>query len=104
LFYGLYFKTFQFLGKLTTGKYGEPKKVIKHRSKDLWDKANEIGMAIQTGEYEEYTFWETKTSTIMLIIEGENFNSKLSIRYKTKDENLTKDVLIKEKTKSSEGF
>jgi hypothetical protein len=40
----------------------------------------------------------------MLIIEGENFNSKLSIRYKTKDENLTKDVLIKEKTKSSEGF
>ena len=90
--------------KVLTGKYGEPKKVIKHRSKDLWDKANEIGMAIQTGEYEEYTFWETKTSTIMLIIEGENFNSKLSIRYKTKDENLTKDVLIKEKTKSSEGF
>jgi hypothetical protein len=90
--------------KVLTGKYGEPKKVIKHRSKDLWDKANEIGMAIQTGEYEEYTFWETKTSTIMLIIEGENFNSKLSIRYKTKDENLSKDVLIKEKTKSSEGF
>jgi hypothetical protein len=90
--------------KVLTSKYGEPKKVIKHRSKDLWDKANEIGMAIQTGEYQEYTFWETKTTTIMLIIEGENFDSKLTIRYNTKDPNLSIDVKTEEKAKSTEGF
>ena len=90
--------------RVLTSKYGEPKKVYKHRSKDLYDKANEIGMAIQTGEYQEYTFWETKTTTIMLIIEGENFDSKLTIRYNTKDPNLSIEVKTEEKAKSTEGF
>jgi hypothetical protein len=90
--------------KILTSKYGEPKKVIKHRSKDLWDGANEIGMAIVTGEYQEYTFWETKSSTITLIIEGENFDSKLTIRYKTKDPKLSSEVFIENIEKSKEGF
>ena len=90
--------------KILTSKYGEPQKVIKHRSKDLWDKANEIGMAIQTGEYQEYSFWETKNSTITLIIEGENFNSKLTIRYNSKDLNLNSDVNTEQKIKKTDGF
>ena len=92
------------LKTILSSKYGEPKKVVKQRSKDLWNKANEIGMAIQTGEYQEYSFWETKTSTIILKIEGENFDSKLTIRYLTKDPLLKLDVNIEEKKRKIEGF
>lgn len=90
--------------KILTSKYGEPKNVIKHRSKDFWNKANEIGMAIQTGEYQEYTLWETKTSKIMLIIEGENYDSELSIRYNSKDQLLNNDVKTIQNIKKTEGF
>lgn len=90
--------------KLLTQKYGEPKKISKHRSRDLYDGANEIGMAIQTGEYTEFSLWETKNSTIALIIEGENFDSKLTIRYKTKNPELLLDSKEADKKKSLEGF
>src|SRR5690606_5140157 len=90
--------------KLLTQKYGEPKKVSKQKSKGLFDGANEIGMAIQTGEYKEFSIWETRNSRIMLIIEGENFDSKLTIRYNTKDPNLLLDAKEEDKKKSLEGF
>lgn len=99
-----FYAKYQEVKNVLTSKYGEPKKVVKHRNKDLWNEANEIGMAIQTGEYQEYSFWETKTATITLIIEGENFDSQLTIRYKTKDPNLSIEVKTEEKAKSIEGF
>ena len=61
-------------------------------------------MAIVTGVYQEYTFWETKSSTITLIIKGENFDSKLTISYKTKDSKLSSEVFIENSEKSKEGF
>jgi len=85
-------------------KYGAPLKTIKHRSRDLYDAVGEIGMAIQTGEYVEQTVWETKNTIIQLTIEGENFDSKLTIRYKTKDPELLKQVKKVETIKKSDGF
>lgn len=85
-------------------KYGEPKKITKKRSRNLYNGIDEIGMAIQTGEYTEYTLWETKNSTILLIIEGENFDSKLTIRYNTKDPELSKEIKVLNIEKSTEGF
>jgi len=61
-------------------------------------------MAIQTGEYQEYTYWETKTSTIKLIIEGENFDSKITIRYNTKDPSLSTEVKSDNNVKKVQGF
>lgn len=90
--------------RILTEKYGEPKKVTKQRDKSLYDGASEIGMAIQTGEYTEFTRWETKNSIITLGIEGENFNSLLTIRYKTKDFGLLLDSKEESKKKSMEGF
>jgi len=92
------------LKNVLISKYGEPKKVNKYRNRDLWNKANEIGMAIQTGEYQEYTYWETKTSTIKLIIEGENFDSKITIRYNTKDPSLSTEVKSDNNVKKVQGF
>ncbi len=99
-----FYTKYKEIQKILTSKYGEPKKVTKHRSKDLFDGANEIGMAIQTGEYSEYTLWETKKSTITLIIEGENFDSKLTIRYNTKDSALLMEVKKDDKIRRTDGF
>lgn len=90
--------------KILTAKYGEPKKVTKHRSRDLYDGAKEIGMAIQTGEYSEYTLWETKNTIITLIIKGENFDSKLTIRYNSKDPELLLEVEKVDQEKRTDGF
>ncbi|MCH2229845.1 MAG: hypothetical protein MK105_05835 [Crocinitomicaceae bacterium] len=92
------------LKRILTKKYGEPKEVKQHRSGELYDGASEIGMAIQTGEYTELTSWETINSTIKLIISGENFDSKITIRYNTKDLELSKEVEKANSLKSIEGF
>ena len=99
-----FYEKYQEVRVVLTSKYGEPKKIIKRRSKDLWDGVNEIGMAIQTGEYKEYTTWETKSTIIILKIEGENFDSKLTIRYYSKDSLLNSEVKEDETKKSIEGF
>jgi hypothetical protein len=99
-----FYEKYQEVREVLTTKYGEPKKVIKRRSKALWDGVNEIGMAIQTGEYKEYTTWETKTAIITLKIEGENFDSKLTIRYNSKDPLLNSEVIEEDTKKSIEGF
>ena len=99
-----FYTKYKEIQKILTSKYGEPKNVTKHRSKDLFDGANEIGMAIQTGGYSEYTLWETKKSTITLIIEGENFDSKLTIRYNTKDTALLMEVKKDDNVRRTDGF
>lgn len=99
-----FYKKYIEIKRILSSKYGEPKKVIKHRNRDLYDQADEIGMAIQTGEYQEYTLWETKNTRILLIIEGEKFDSKLTIRYNTKDPKLSLEVKKDNQEKSTEGF
>lgn len=99
-----FYSKYKEIKTILTSRYGEPKKVIKHRSRDLYNGANEIGMAIKTGEYTEYTLWETKTSTILLIIEGENFKSDLTIRYNTKDLILSSEVKKVNKEERESGF
>lgn len=99
-----FYSKYNELKNILTKKYGEPKKVIKHRNRSLYDGIEEIGMAIQTGEYKEYTLWETKNSTILLSIEGENFDSKISIVYDTKDPILKKEANETIEKKSTEGF
>ena len=61
-------------------------------------------MAIQTGEYTEYAIWETKDTEIKLIITGENFDSDLTIRYNSKDSQLTIDVEKSNKKSRTDGF
>ena len=92
------------LKKILTSKYGEPYQVSKNRTNDTYEGLNEIGRAIETGEYNEYSLWETLNSTITLFITGENFDSQLTVRYKTKDAKLRVDVDKEHKKIITEGF
>jgi len=85
-------------------KYGEPREIIKNRSREVWNDENEIGLAIQYGEYVEFAVWQTTTSEIVLTIEGENYQSKISVRYRTTNSDLLKTVQEKEKVQRVEGF
>lgn len=99
-----FYAKYKEIGDILTHKYGEPKKIIKKRNKDLYNEPNEIGMSIQTGEYKEFTLWETKNTYILLSIEGENFDSKLIIEYFTKDPELLLDAKENIQKKQTEGF
>lgn len=99
-----FYAKYKEIGDIITQKYGEPKKIIKKRNKDLYNEPNEIGMSIQTGEYKEYTLWETKHTYILLSIEGENFDSNLIIEYTSKDPELFLDAKKSIQKKKTEGF
>lgn len=99
-----FYEKYKEIKSILTLKYGSPKTTYKHRNKELYDKASEIGMAIQTGEYIEYTMWETKNSKITLTIEGENFESEITIRYITKEPDLLKEAQKTFEKKRMDGF
>lgn len=99
-----FYNKYKELKKVLSSKYGEPYKVIKNRTNDRFEEANEIGLAIQTGEYSELTTWETKESVIMLYITGENYDSDLKIEYRTKDPVLYLDARKEIKESRTDGF
>ena len=99
-----YYSKFKEVSKLLTSKYGEMRSKKKYGDKGVWDEPGEIGMAIQTGHYSEVRIWETKNTIVKLKIGGENFDSKLTIRYFTKDKSLEEKVKKKLEEKSLDGF
>lgn len=90
-----YFKVFGAFYHLLQSKYGAPKKdngiegiwkndFYKSRGSDTW------GLAISLGHVDFVTLWETKTTSIGLILTGNNGSVLCMVQYETKDEALKK--------------
>lgn len=90
--------------KLLESKYGSPKTVNKHRKGNLFDDIDDIGLAIETGQYSESTVWETKDSFITIIITGENYKVDILISYETKDQQLLIESQKIKKENQLDGF
>ncbi len=99
-----YYEKFKELSQILRKKYGEPKNITKHRSKDIFKDLDDIGLAISTGVYSEYHDWETLNSRISLEIYGDNYEVTLRLVYVTKDKELLKEVEVKREEKKTDGF
>ena len=99
-----YYNKYKSIRSLLEKKYGTPKEINEIRKGNLFDEPGEIGRAIETGYYAENTIWETKTSQIKLIINGENFKTSIFIVYSSRDKNLMKEVKNENTKTDLKGF
>lgn len=99
-----FYSKFEELCSVLESKYELPVKIKKYRNKELWNEQDEIGMAIQTGEYTEIRTWETKDSFIYAKIFGENFKTTIQIVYESKDIKIMTQAKKLEEQKSIKGF
>lgn len=65
-----------------TEKYGEPSEDEEYWFDDLYkDDPSDWGMAIITGDLAYMTEWNTKDTTIRMILEGDNYEQSFIIAY-----------------------
>jgi len=90
--------------KILIAKYGSPKKINASTSIKKGTEVNEINRKIQNGEYIESTHWGTQNTTISLSISATNYDTSITIIYKTKNEDIKLKVAKAKTEKKMEGF
>lgn len=77
-----YIEDYSKLKKALIAKYGEPEKTNVKWLNDLYQTDVEnYGLAVSVGHLEFNTVWETNEFNITLMLNGENFESNLSLYY-----------------------
>lgn len=81
-----YTQAFKPLQEMLEKKYGKETKHDKIWSNKLYkNNPSEIGMAIATGGYDEYSLWDMEKTKIIAFINGENFKIKTGVEYYSKE-------------------
>lgn len=106
-----YIDDYEELKEILTEKYGKPdeKKLwsLHDRGEMYWkddsyrDDRSRWGMAISKGDLAYGSIWETPTTDIELILDGDNYDVSLRIRYISKELKEWANKILKEKTKSN---
>lgn len=106
-----YILDYEEIKEILIKKYGEPnnkKLMALHGRKEIdWkdnlyrDDKNNWGLAISIGNLSYGLIWETPTTDIELILDGNNYEVNLRIRYISKELKEWADKIIEEKTKSN---
>ena len=103
--YNLYIDDYEDLKEILTKKYGKPIK-----DGETWGLLSEwelkayeqnLGNSIGAGFLTYFAFWETPTTRIELILDGDNYEINLRIRYISKELKEWADKIKEEKTKSN---
>jgi len=83
-------------------KYGEPlTEKINWKNTFYADDGEDDGFALSLGHLDLYSIWETENSSILLKIEGENYEISLSTIYESKNPT---ELLEKKKKKVLDDF
>lgn len=106
-----YIRDYKEIKEILTKKYGEPdkKKLLSSHNReevywenDLYkDDETEWGFAISIGDLSYGSIWETSTTDIELILDGNNYEINLRIRYISKELKEWADKILEEKAKSN---
>lgn len=98
------------LKELLTKKYGEPSKKkllsLYDREEIYWgyelykDDESNWGLAISVGELSYVSIWETPTTEIELVLDGDNYEISLRIIYISKELQEWSDKILDEKAQS----
>lgn len=92
-----YIYDFEALKSLLIEKYGEPKHDETIWKSNLYkDDVNHYGLAVSSGHLMYVANWQTELTDIKLILNGDNFECKLTIFYNSRKH---KDMFDKEKKK-----
>jgi hypothetical protein len=103
--YNLYIDDYEDLKEILIKKYGKPTK-----DKKMWDDLSEweleaykqnLGNSISAGFLIYFASWETLTTRIELILDGDNYEINLRIRYISKELKEWADKIKEEKAKSN---
>lgn len=103
--YNLYINDYEDLKEILTKKYGKPIK-----DEEIWDSLSEweleaykqnLGNSISAGFLAYFAFWETPATRIELILDGDNYEINLRIRYISRELEEWADKILEEKAKSS---
>ena len=76
-----YLDDYKDLKYILDGKYGERPVFDTWHDKLFIDDVSQYGLAISIGHLELNTFWVTKTTEIVLFLEGDNFEIKFGVEY-----------------------
>lgn len=83
--------------------YGTPKKDNIFWGNDLYkDDYSEWGLAISLGHLSYFTIWETKTTKIVLFLNGDNYKIESGVEYSSK--NLEKEAEEKRDNEAQKDF
>ena len=106
-----YIRDYKEIKEILTKKYGEPDKKkllsLHDREEVCWendlykDDESEWGFAISIGDLSYGSIWETSTTGIELILDGNNYEVNLRIRYTSKELKEWTDKILEEKAKSN---
>ena len=103
--YNLYIDDYEDLKEILTKKYGKPIK-----DEEMWDSLSEwelkaykqnLGNSISVGFLTYFAFWETPTTRIELILDGDNYEINLRIRYISRELEEWVKQIKEEKAKSN---
>lgn len=82
----LYYEDYKKLVDIYTEKYGTPNKQTDNWSNDLYkDDPTEWGRAIAAGHVTFVTKWETDTTSVSIVLIGDNFDISLGALYQDKN-------------------
>jgi hypothetical protein len=77
-----YLSDFDSLKEMLTKKYGEPAQDNVYWKNDLYrDDYSEWGMAVSIGHLSFFTTWDMDETTVILALNGDNFEINLNIEY-----------------------
>ncbi|GAI61308.1 unnamed protein product [marine sediment metagenome] len=102
--YNLYINDYEDLKEILIKKYGKPMK-----DEEMWDNLSEweleaykqnLGNSISAGFLTYFAFWETFTTRIELILDGDNYEINLRIRYISKELEEWANKIKEERAKS----
>lgn len=102
--YNIYIDDYEDLKEILTKKYGKPIK-----DEEMWDSFSEwelkaykqnLGNSISVGFLTYFAIWETLTTRIELILDGDNYEINLRIRYISKELEGWVEKIKEEKAKS----
>jgi len=106
----LYINDYKELKEILIKKYGEPDKkkllTLYGRGEIYWrddlfkDDRSEWGFAISLGDLSYSSIWETPTTRIALILDGDNYEINLRIIYISRELEEWANKIIEEKAKS----
>jgi len=102
-----YIQDYEELKELLTKKYGKPSKKkllsLYDREEIYWgyelykDDEGDWGLAISVGELSYVSIWETPTTEIELILDGDNYEINLRIIYISKELKEWSDKILEDK-------
>jgi len=81
-----YIRDFEDLKSLLVSKYGKPARddVIWAGSDLYKDRPSQWGMAVITGDLQYFCMWDPPTTTVALVLKGDNYKPTFMIMYQSK--------------------